>query len=269
MSKDFIYDCERTRDLLGLYADNELEGLPTSQMAMHLEQCAQCRRELEIIQSQKRLLASAIKNANYDTKTLRAAIELATIQRRSFLFSKVNVPGLPALSLAVGLIVVIGLGSLLYFHGRLGTAQLSSLYLAAANDHRTRSTASDAADWVQSDSAITERASTFLKMNMRLPRSFASDYSLVRARLCQLNGKSFLHLVYEAPDGSTASLFICPHTGALPSGQRTLTLDSRTLELTRTSDLSVNSTINTDCLLITVASDEAVATALLLNAASA
>ena len=268
MSKDFIYDCERTRDLLGLYADNELEGLPTSQIAAHLEQCARCHRELEIIQSQKRLLASAIKNSSYDTTLLRASIEAATIRRRSFPLSNVNLLSVPAWSLAVSLILLIGLGSI-YFYRRFETAQPNSLYLAAANDHRTRSAASDAADWVQSESAITEKASAFLKMNMRLPRSIGSDYSLARARLCQLNGKSFLHVVYEAPDGSTASLFICPHGGALPSGQRTLTLDSRTLELTRTSDLSVNSTIKTDCLLITVASNEAVATALLLNAASA
>jgi len=267
MSNDFIYDCERTREVLGPYADNELEGLPTSQMAAHLEQCVRCRRELEIIQSQKRLLASAIKNSSYDTTTLRASIEAATFRRRSFLLSKVNVLGVPAWSLAVSLILLM-LGSI-YFFRRFETAQPSSLYLAAANDHRTGSAASDATDWVQAESAIAEKANKILNMKTRLPHSFGSNYTLARARLCQLDGKSFLHLVYEAPDGSTASLFICPHTGALPSGQRTLTLDSRTLELTRTSDLSVNSTIKTDCLLITVASNEAVATALLLNAASA
>lgn len=46
-------------------------------------------------------------------------------------------------------------------------------------------------------------------------------------------------------------------------------LDGRSLELARVSDLSVNGTINGDCLLIAVASEEAVATALLLNAESA
>jgi anti-sigma factor RsiW len=267
MSNEFNYDCERTREVLGPYADNELEGLPTSQMAAHLEQCARCRRELEIIQSQKQLLASAIKNSPYDTNALRASIEAATIRRQSFRLSNVNVLGVPAWSLAISLILLLGLGSV-YFYRRFETAQPNSLYLAAANDHRAGSAALDAADWVQSESAIAEK-SKILDMKTRLPHSFGSNYMLVRARLCQLNGKSFLHLVYEAPDGSTASLFICPHTGALPSGQRTLTLESRTLELTRTSDLSVNSTINKGCLLIAVASEEAVATALLLNAESA
>src|SRR5260370_38424688 len=268
MSNDFIYDCERTREVLGPYTDNELEGLPTSQMATHLEQCARCRRELEIIQSQKRLLASAIKNSSYDSTTLRASIEAATIRRHSFLLSNANLLGVPAWSLAVSLILLMGLGSI-YLYRRFETAQPNSIYLAAANDHRTGSAASDAADWVQSDSAIAEKANAIWNARRLLPHSFGKDYSLARARLCQLNGKSFLHLVYEAPDGSTASLFICPHKGALPYGQRTMTLDSRTLELTRTSDLSVNSTIKTDYLLITVASNEAVATALLLNAASA
>jgi anti-sigma factor RsiW len=268
MSKDFIYDCERARDLLGLYADNELEALPTSQMAVHLEQCVQCRRELEVIQSQKRLLASAIKNSRYDTNALRASIEAATIRRHSFLLFNLNVLGVPAWSVAISLILLIGLGSI-YLYRRFEAAQPNALYRAAANDHRSGSAASDASDWVQSDSAIAEKANAILNAKMRLPHSFGRDYTLARARLCQLNGKSFLHLVYETPYGSTASLFICPHTGALPSGQRTMKLDGRSLELARVSDLSVNGTINGDCLLIAVASEEAVATALLLNAESA
>lgn len=261
-----MYDCKTTIPLIGLYADNELESLATSKVAEHLERCVQCRRELEIIQTQKRLLAEGVKSAEYNATALRASIEAATIRAASFPFWSLHISRAKAWKLAAVVILLAFIS--LYFYQFMRNVRANSLYQAAARDHTLCSKASDAADWAQSDAAIEEKAKNFLEMEMSLPRRTATDYVLVRARLCQLNGKSFLHLVYETPDGRIASLFICPNTNAVPAGERSLNVDSNRIELTRVSDLTVNGTSKARCLLLTVAADQTVATAL-LNAATA
>ena len=262
-----MYDCKTTIPLIGLYADNELESLATSEVAEHLEQCVQCRRELEVIQRQKRLLAEGVKSAQYNATALRTSIEAATVRAASFPFWSFHISR--ARTLKISAVVILLAFISLYFYQFIGNVRANSLYQAAARDHTLCSKASDATDWAQSDSAIEEKAKNFLEMEMSLPRRTASDYILVRARLCQLNGKNFLHLVYETPDGRIASLFICPNTNAVPAGDRSLNVDSNRIELTRVSDLTVNGTSKASCLFLTVAADQTVATALLLSATTA
>ena len=262
-----MYDCKTTIPLIGLYADNELESLATSKVSEHLERCALCRRELEILQTQKRLLVEGIKSAHYNTSELRASIEAATVRAAPFRFWSAHISRAKAWTISAAVMLVVFMS--LYFYQFGGNVRANSLYEAAARDHALCSKASEAADWAQSAPAIAETAKSFLKVEMSLPRTVGTDYVLVRARLCQLNGKSFLHLVYETPDGRIVSLFICPNTNAIPAGERTLNVDSNRVEVTRVSDLIVNGTSKASCLLLTVAADQTVATALLLNAATA
>jgi hypothetical protein len=263
-----MYDCKTTIPLIGLYADNELESLATSKVAEHLERCALCRRELEIIQTQKRLLAEGVKNVEYDASTLRASIEEATIRGSSFPFRNLHLSRAKTWSISAT-VILLATFVLLYFSGLVGTVRANSVYEAAAREHAVFSKASEASDWAQSTSAIAEKAEAFLHMKATLPLTVGTDYVLTRARLCELKRKSFLHLVYETPDGRTVSLFICPNTTALPLGERSLTVDARAVEVTRVFDLTVNATLKDTCLFLTVAADETVATALLLNAATA
>jgi anti-sigma factor RsiW len=262
-----MYDCKTTIPLIGFYADNELESLATSKVAAHLERCALCRRELEITQTHKRLLADGVKSAEQNATALRASIEATTIRAASFPFGGLQMSRAKAGTISAAVILLTFVS--LYFYQFVGNVRANSLYQAAARDHTVCSKPAEAEDWAQSASAIAEKAKNLLQMEMSLPRTAGTDYVLVRARLCQLNGKSFLHLVYETPDGRIASLFICPNTMVMPSGQRTLTVDSSTVQVTRVSDLTVNGTSKRSCVLLTVASDETVATALLLNAATA
>ena len=261
-----MYDCKTTIPLIGLYADNELESLATSKVAEHLERCTMCRRELEFIQTQNRLLGEGVKNVEYDTNALRASIEDATIRGSSFSFGNLRISRVKAWGISATVILLATFVAL-YFSGLVRNVRANSLYEAAAREHRSKS--SDASNWVQSTSAIEEKAKAFLHMEISLPHTVGSDYVLARARVSELNGKSFLHLVYETPDGRKASLFICPNMNLVPSGERSLTVDGLSLEFTRVSDLMVNGGLKDACLFVTVAADEAVATALLLNAATA
>jgi anti-sigma factor RsiW len=263
-----MYDCKTTIPLIGLYADNELESLATSKVAEHLERCALCRRELEIIQTQKRLLAESVRNTKYDTTALRASIEAATIRRAPFSFRSLHLSRAKAWGMSATVILLASV-AFLYFSGLVGNVRANSLYEAAARDHTVCSRASEGSEWAQSSSAIAQKAKAFLQMEVNLPRSVGTDYVLVRARLCQLNGKTFLHVVYETRDGRKASLFLCPNTTHVPAGERSLIVDARAVELARVSQLTVNGSLKGSCLLVAVADDETVATALLLNAVTA
>ena len=106
---------------------------------------------------------------------------------------------------------------------------------------------------IRSQPPIAETAASFLNHAQYIPLLIGGDYRLDRARICQLNGERFLHLVYETPDGREASLFIAQHVGVMPAGERSMTLDGHTLQLAHTSDLNVASTLDGDCLLIATA----------------
>ena len=71
--------CERTRELLDPYFDNELEFVQAKQIAEHLEVCVECRHEFELLREQDEVVASSIKNQTCDTSKLRAEIEAATV----------------------------------------------------------------------------------------------------------------------------------------------------------------------------------------------
>src|SRR5205085_6139601 len=237
-----MYDCRKTREFLDLYLDNELEAVPTKRVAAHLDECASCRRELEVMRSQKEMLARSIRETGYDTRALRASIEAATFRRRLIRFPELAFPRVPAWAIASVCALVIALAALFYLPGRINLTSANSLYRAAAADHRMCSAEREAPDWIRSQPAITEMAASFLNNAQHIPLLIGGDYRLDRARICQLNGERFLHLVYETPDGREASLFVCHHVGAIPAGERTVTLDSHTLQLAHASDLNVAST---------------------------
>ncbi|MCA1607205.1 MAG: zf-HC2 domain-containing protein, partial [Acidobacteria bacterium] len=62
-----MFDCQKTREFIDLYLDNELESVPTKHLAEHLERCAECRREFDLVRSQNELLAGSIRDVLYDT----------------------------------------------------------------------------------------------------------------------------------------------------------------------------------------------------------
>jgi hypothetical protein len=167
-----------------------------------------------MIQTQKRLLAEGVKTIEFDASTLRVSIEQATIQGSSFPFRNLHLSRAKTWSISAALILLAMFLSL-YFSGLMGNVRANSLYEGAAREHIVSSKASEAPDWTQSTSAIAEKAETFLHMKVTLPRTVGTDYVLARARLCELSGKSFLHLVYETSAGRKASLFLCPDTKAL------------------------------------------------------
>jgi len=262
-----MYDCQKTRELIGLYLDNELEAMPTQQTAAHLEQCASCRREFETIRSQNELLSRLIKNSTYDTQGLRASIEAATIGRHRSHLPLWTLARTRAGAMAFVSAFVIVIAALLYLYGFIGASGANPLYQAAAENHRACIADYAAPDWVRSQTDIDELAASFLEQKARIPLMIGSDYRLTHARVCQLNDERFLHLIYETSDRREASLFVGRWSrDHFPAGERSISLDGRAIQLTLASDLHVTSTQIGNNLLIATAHGDGESTTILLSA---
>ncbi len=261
-----MFDCQRTREFIDLYLDNELESVPTKHVAEHLEQCAECRREFEVMRSQNELLASSIKNQQYDTTKLAADIEAATIGKAAIRFPELSLPRMPMWALTLGSILIVALSALFYLPGRMGRVIAHPLYQAAASDHRACSADSAASDWTRSQAGISELATSFLNSKQNVPPSVANEYKLVRARICKFkDGVSFLHVIYETADGRHVSLFIGRPAAGVPSGELTETVNGRDLQLAHVSGLAVFCAVDGMRLVLAAAPDDNVARSALLS----
>jgi len=260
-----MFDCQRTREFIDLYIDNELESVPTKHAAEHLEQCADCRREFELMRSQNQLLASSIKNQQYDITKLTADIEAATVGKTAIRLPELSRPRITMWVVALGCILIVVVSALFYLPGKIGLARAHPLYQAAAADHRACAADSAASDWIRSQPAISELATSFLNQKQNIPASFG-EYRLVRARICNFDGVKFLHVIYEAAGGRHASLFFGRSGAGVPRGERSKTANGRSLQLAHVSDLAVFCARDDIRLLFAVARDDDTAQAALLAA---
>ena len=260
-----MYDCQKVREFIGPYLDNELDAVTTQNIAGHIEQCAPCRREMETYRSQDEMLARSIKSVAYDTAKLRNSIEAATIGRHwsaSPLWARFLTPRRAIGSVCAVVILAV---AILYLPGRMGTTFARPLYEAAAHDHRMCGTEAAAPDWLRSPSSIDELATSYLDQKVSLPLVMG-DYRLDRARVCHFSDASFLHIIYKMQTGREASLFIGRSQSGLPLGARSINLDGHTIQLARASDLDVMSTLIGDHLLIATAEESGAATSVLMSA---
>lgn len=262
-----MYDCQKTRELIGLYLDNELEATPTQQTAAHLEQCASCRREFEAIRSQNELLSRSIKNSAYDTQPLRASIEAATIGRHRVHLPLWTLARTRAGAMAFISALAVVIAALIYLQGFIGASGANPLYWAAAENHRACIADYAAPDWVRSQTDIDELAASFLDEKVHISLMIGSDYRLTHARVCLLNGERFLHLIYETSDRREASLFVGRWSrDHLPDGERSISLDGHVIQLAFASNLHVTGTQIGNNLLIATANGDSESTTILLSA---
>lgn len=259
-----MFDCHGTREFLDLYLDNELESVPTKHVAEHLEQCAECRSEFELMRSQNELLARSIKDEVYDTTKLSAEIETATIGK-GIRLPELSLPRIPVWVLALGCILIVAISALFYLPGRFGTALAHPLYRAAAADHSACFADSAASDWMRSQPDITELATSFLNKKQSVPSMVGDNYRLVRARICKFDSVSFLHIIYETGDGRHVSLFIGRNATGVPSGEVTEKLNGHDLQLVHLSGLAVFGAGDGARLLFAAATDDNVARSALLG----
>jgi anti-sigma factor RsiW len=197
-------NCTDISELAPLYISAELDSQRAAEFDAHLKTCPTCMAELE---SQARL------DARFREALLADEVDVSRVNRRireliaaeSFGGTVRQVPPKPNrwLTAAMGIaasLLLLAAGYLLV------PRHVARVYADAATDHRMEVVEQQPRPWMTDPAAIAALGEK-LGISDSVPLELASGYRFERAKICRLDGRFYLHLVYS--DGSQEfSLFL-------------------------------------------------------------
>jgi anti-sigma factor RsiW len=196
--------CSDIAEFAPLYLTGELDPARTQVFSAHLGDCPACRQELrEQTAFDERLRASLLAERVDSSRIDRQVRDAIHTRWRTWVFTAAAIA-------AVLLLTILG-------YRILFATRTPPVFAAAARDHRVEIVDRQPRKW------FTDRASIDgLARREGLPGSAVSSfipagYRLAQGKLCMLNGRGFLHLVYVS-DAGNFSLFLRRPDDAAPPG---------------------------------------------------
>jgi anti-sigma factor RsiW len=174
--------CKDVVALSPLYLSGELDSSRTVEFAEHMDACAECAREVREhkeldLRLRRAILAEPVETDQLDRRVrenaarraygrwVSAAASIAAALLFGWIFYRVSVPGM-------------------------------KVYDDAAEDHRREVVERQNRRWISDGAAIDAMALGQGVGASRIHAPESDGYRLERAKLCRLNGRVFLHLVY-------------------------------------------------------------------------
>ena len=196
--------CDETRDLMPLYGSPELSEEMRAVVQQHVDTCEACRLAVEDQAALDRIVRDAFGREPLDTTRVERQVGQQMIRRGGWVgeWWRPLLSPMPALASAVlvALMVIAG------WQWRGGSPSVGPLYRAAYADHTKDGHELDG--WNESPDAIARFVGHELGSS-RIPVTFeAEGFRLARARLCNLGGPRFVHLVFVDASGEMVSLFV-------------------------------------------------------------
>jgi anti-sigma factor RsiW len=188
--------CSEISKSTPLYLSGELDGAAAAQFADHLKSCPDCRLYVERDAEIDKLIRESMVNEGSDTASIdrRARAGIRAERQRS---------RLRLMAGAAGFAAVLAMAVAAY---RMA-ARPNAVYAAAARDHLVELVRKQPRKWTTDASAIAQLAAR-VGLSGAAATAFApAGYHLAQGRLCFLDGRIFLHLVYAGADGNF-SLFL-------------------------------------------------------------
>jgi anti-sigma factor RsiW len=188
--------CSEISKSTPLYLSGELEPVMAGQFADHLKSCADCRLYVERDAEIDRLIRESMVN--------EAADAFSTDRRvRARIRAERQIPRRRWLMAGAGIAAGIAMAVVAY---RMA-ARPNAVYAAAARDHLVELVQKQPRKWTTDPGGIAQLA-TRVGLTGAAATAFApAEYHLAQGRLCFLDGRIFLHLVY-AGAGGNFSLFL-------------------------------------------------------------
>jgi anti-sigma factor RsiW len=202
-------NCSDISELTPLYIAGELDSTRSAAFDAHLKVCPACMRELE---TQARL------DARLREVLLAEELDVSRVNRR--------IRELIAADSPVGLVPQLRPGSSRWVTAVMGIAasllvlaagylllpnRVAPVYADAARDHQWEVVDQQPRHWLTDPVKIAELAQQ-QGISDSVPLALTSGYHLERAKICRLDGRLFLHVVYS--DGRREfSLFLRPRDG--------------------------------------------------------
>jgi anti-sigma factor RsiW len=194
-------NCTEISTLSPLYISGELDTARAAAFTAHLKSCPACAAELARHIEMDRMLRAGVLAEELDTSALdsRVHTQIAASEKRRRAVSR--------RWLAVAACIVIGLIIAGLTYRAFVSRPTAQVYADAARDHRNEVTYKQPRRWLV-DQAEIEMLAMQQGLRGATVVAFApSGYHLEHGKLCRLDGRVFLHLVYS-DQGHEFSLFL-------------------------------------------------------------
>lgn len=172
-------NCREVTSISALYLSGELDPPRTAAMRKHLDSCDACARELEQVADLDARVRDAVWNEPLETESLDERVR-SSIAATSRAWMRA------ALGVAAAALI-----ALLVYRGLFLPDPTCA---AAAQDHRREVVEGSPRNWISDPAAIAALAA-----REGIDTSAISKLGghLERAKLCRIDGRAFLHLVYS------------------------------------------------------------------------
>ena len=210
-------NCSEVTSLSPLYLSGELDPSRSAAVAKHVATCPSCALQLQMHADLDNLLRQAILSEHITTAALdRRVRQHISAEAEPHPARSVPRIALIAVAAAVLLLLVGGLGYRTLFGNRTPT-----VYADAAADHHDEIIEQQPRRWLSDSAEIASLAQRHGVSPSAIAALAPAGYHLHCAKICDLNGRPFLHLVFvpdsakNSPDAAREiSLFLCPRSAA-------------------------------------------------------
>jgi anti-sigma factor RsiW len=203
-------NCSDISAMTPLYLAGELDSARKEAFVGHLRNCPACRRELEQQTAFDEMLRASILAEPVDSSSVdhrvRASIGAGRRTSRRWM------------STAAGIAAAALLAALSY--RMMVSSRTKPIYATAARDHRMEIVDGQPRKWFTDDASIQELAGQVGVAGSVIAAFVPAGYHLAQGKLCFLDGRVFLHLVYKDESGNF-SLFLRRSDDSSPAGIHT------------------------------------------------
>ncbi len=185
-------NCKEVMEAASLYLSRELDEDRGAEVLRHLGSCPACSRVMEEWVDIDTRLRGAVLAEPLDTASIERTVRarIAAPSRRWI-----------GVAAAVAAAIVIAI-----FTARVHVGG-NLTCIDAADDHRREVVNGERRRWLKDAQAIAELAG---KQGVVVPQLASDGYRLERGKLCRLNGRVYLHVIFSDMVGDEMSLFLRP-----------------------------------------------------------
>ncbi len=189
-------NCKDLAEFSPLYLAGELDAVRTGAFDIHLRTCAACAAEIEQQKDLDALLCDGVLAEQIDTSAVDVRIrQTLQAEREAKLDSHSSVSSSRYWIAIAAVITLAAIASLGYRYW-VGSA-VAPVYAAVVHDHQVEVVERAHRPWVSDSAVIQLLAAKQGVSDSALAALVPASYHLERAKLCPLDGNTYLHLVYS------------------------------------------------------------------------
>jgi anti-sigma factor RsiW len=185
-------NCKEIDQNSTFYFSHELDPEQSAEFLAHLEACSSCAARVRQQQELDHLLRSTVLNQELDTRALEFRIrrELTSTPKRPIVFSR------RWALVAAGLFLAAIVG-LLSSNWLRATREASAICADAIVDHRVEVVENAPRKWSSDLARIASVSQKIVGAEVNPEQLAPSGYHFERARICSLQDKRYVHLVFS------------------------------------------------------------------------